>query len=202
MCIVDPLKWVNKWSLQLSTLRCIMMQNHYMNSKSDSYSPELKNMNPYHRYESPLSKEKIAFLFYWPILVNSPAWQCGKGCYLLSPHVWLMPGMIAIQDQSSSTVSLKASWTKSTSITSSRRFHIVYPIRNPNAFEWWSVHIAEKKKKNTDDPHTHHPVTCWDMHRNRNAAVPKTIAILLHLMSGNQQLIRPIKNTQFWDLLT
>lgn len=51
-----------------------------------------------------------------------------------------------------------------------------------------SVHIAEKKNEHTDDPHTHHPVTCWDMHRNRSAAVPKTIAILLHLMSGNQQL--------------
>lgn len=141
----DPLKWVNKWSLQLSSLRWIMMQNPYINSKSDSYSPEFKKHESIGPYESPLSKETIAFLFYWPILVNSPAWQCGKGCYLLSPHVWLMPGMISIQDQSSSTVSLKASWTKSTSITSSRRFHNVYPIRNPNAFEWWSVHIAEKK---------------------------------------------------------
>lgn len=53
---------------------------------------------------------------------------------------------------------------------------------------WVVIGPHSRKKKHTDDPQTHHPVTCWDMHRNRNAAVPKTIAILLHLMSGNQQL--------------
>lgn len=197
MCIVDPLKWVNKWSLQLSTLRCIMMQNHYMNSKSDSYSPEwihITVMNPHCR------KKKLHSYFtgqsWWTARLGNAA--RGVICYLPmsdSCQAWLPFRISPPQlfrwkqvEQNQPASLLQEDFTSCT-------LSAIQMLLSGS-------HSRKKKHTHTDDPHTHHPVTCWDMHRNRNAAVPKTIAILLHLMSGNQQLIRPIKNTQFWDLLT